>query len=43
MKEWIILIGYGINWGMFTWLNQDDQMNMNEIGEHDWKIHTDER
>ena len=24
--------------GLFTWLNQDDWMNMTEIGEHDRKI-----
>ena len=23
--------------GLFTWPNQDDRMNMTEIGEHDWK------
>ena len=26
---------------MLTWPNQDDQMNMTEIGEHDWKIQID--
>ena len=26
------------SWGLFTWPNQDDQMNMTEIGEHDRKI-----
>ena len=30
-------------WGLFTWRNQDDQMNMTEIGEHDQKIDNDER
>ena len=25
-------------WGLFTWPNQDDWMNMTEIGEHDQKI-----
>ena len=29
--------------GLFTWPNQDDQMNMTEISEHDWKIDNDER
>ena len=29
-------------WGMLTWLNQDDWMNMTEFGEHDQEIHTDE-
>ena len=28
--------------GLFTWPNQDDRMNMTEIGEHDWKIDNDE-
>ena len=29
--------------GLFTWPNQDDQMNTTKIGEHDWKIDNDER
>ena len=29
--------------GLFTWPNQDDQMNMTEIGKHDRKIDNDER
>ena len=28
--------------GLFTWPNQDDQMNTTEIGEHDRKIDNDE-
>ena len=27
---------------LFTWPNQDDWMNMTEIGEHDQKIDNDE-
>ena len=30
------------NWELFTWPNQDDRMNMTEIGEHDRKIDNDE-
>ena len=36
-----------LNWrlrgGLFTWPNQDDQMNMTKISEHDQKIDNDER
>ena len=28
--------------GMLTWPIQDDQMNMTQICEHDWKIHNNE-
>ena len=31
-----------IPYGLFTWPNQDDWMNMTEIGEHDQKIDNDE-
>ena len=31
-----------VKWRVFTWPNQDDQMNMTEISEHDQKIYTDE-
>ena len=34
-NNWMIL-------GFSTWPNQDDQMNMTEIGEHDRKIDKDE-
>ena len=29
---------YSLKWGLFTWPNQDNQMNMTENGEHDQKI-----
>ena len=29
--------------GLFTWPNQDDRMNMNEISEQDQKFHNNER
>ena len=28
---------------LFTWPNQDDWMNMTEIGEHEWKIDNDQQ
>ena len=39
---WVIVPKLWKNWGMLTWPNQDDLMNMTKIGEHAQKIDTDE-